>query len=154
MTNRSVTRIECKSDEANVALTRIEQVLADIVNDITHGSMSSSIVSDERWNIWAELKLELRVESYPSRWFGSTKTRSSGIFLICYRMLGQDDVPLNELGFSEANGCSNEAHSWSSTQIQLPDTCQFDIANIVVSNLRLRIIALLRLLLLLLSLLL
>ena len=65
LTNRSVQRIECKSDRANATLTRIEQVLADIVKDIKQGSKNPSTVSDERWNIWNELKRELRHEGFP-----------------------------------------------------------------------------------------
>ena len=65
LTNRSVARIECKSDQTNATLTRIEQVLADIVKDIKCGSRDPSVVSDERWNIWTELKRELRLEGYP-----------------------------------------------------------------------------------------
>ena len=65
LTNRGVARIERKSDQANATLTRIEQVLADIVKDIQQGSRNSSVVSDERWNIWTELKRELRSEGFP-----------------------------------------------------------------------------------------
>ena len=65
LTNRCVARIEGKTEENGATLSRIEQVLADIIKDIKHGSRGSSVVSDERWNIWTELKRELRTESYP-----------------------------------------------------------------------------------------
>jgi hypothetical protein len=49
----------------NAALTRIEQVLADIVKGIkSTGSRDPSRVSGERWNIWTELKREPRIEGY------------------------------------------------------------------------------------------
>lgn len=65
LANRNIARIGQVSNDNSAALSRIEQVLSDIVKDIKHGSRDPSIVSDERWNIWTELKRELRIEGYP-----------------------------------------------------------------------------------------
>jgi hypothetical protein len=158
LTNRSVTRIECKSDETNAALTRIEQVLADIVKDIKHGSRNPSVVSDERWNIWTELERELRIEGYPVEVVQQHKDQIKQYLLDLIQNAGlQDEVLLDELDPSEINGSINEAQSSSSTQIQKtidatitrirrrfqqPGPLQFDDANIVLSTLRTRSLAL------------
>ena len=157
LTNRTVTRIECKSDETNAALTRIEQVLADIVKDIKHGSRDPSVVSDEKWNIWTELKRELRLEGYPVEVVQQHKDQIKQYLLDLLQNAGlQDEVLLDELDPSEINGSINEAQSSSSTQIQKiidatirrirqfqqPGPLQF---NIVLSNPRTWLLALLRL---------
>jgi hypothetical protein len=158
LTNRSVTRIECKSDETNAALTRIEQVLADIVKDIKHGSRDPSVVSDERWNIWTELKRELRIEGYPIEVVQQHKDQIKQYLLDLLQNAGlQDEVLLDELDPSEINGSINETQS-SSTRIQKtidatirptrkqsqqPNPPQFNDANIVPPNPHTRSLALL-----------
>jgi hypothetical protein len=159
LTNRSVTRIECKSDETNAALTRIEQVLADIVKDIKHGSRDPSVVSDERWDIWTELKRELRIEGYPIEVVQQHKDQiKQYLFDLLLNAGLQDEVLLDELDPSEINGSINETQSSSRTQIQKtihptirptrkqsqqPNPPQFSDANIVPPNSHTRSLALL-----------
>lgn len=104
ITNRSVIRIERKSDESNAALTRIEQVLADIVKDIKQGSKEPSVVSDEKWNIWTELKRELRVEGYPVEVVRTHKDQIKQYLRDLLHDAGlQDDVSLEDPDFFEAS---------------------------------------------------
>ena len=64
LANRRIISIERRSEDTNVALTRIERAISDILRDIKSGSRGSS-ASDEKWNIWTELERELRVEGFP-----------------------------------------------------------------------------------------
>ena len=119
LANQGVARIECKSDETNAALTRVEQVLADIVRDIKHGSRDPSVVSDERWNIWTELKRELRIEGFPVEVVQQHKEQIKQYLLDLLQDAGlQDEVLLDELDPPETNVSNDEAQSSSSIQMQ------------------------------------
>lgn len=159
LVNRSVTRIERKSDETSAALTRVEQVLADIVKEIKHGSKDPSVVSDEKWNIWTELKRELRIEGYPVEVVQQHKDQIKQYLINLLQDAGlQDEVLLDELDPPEINGTNDEAQSSSSTQIQKtiaaiirrvleqlqpPEWAQVNGAIIALSNPRTRSLALL-----------
>lgn len=118
LANQSVTRIERKSDETNAALTRVEQVLADIVRDIKHGSRDPSVVSDERWNIWTELKRELRIEGYPVEVVQQHKDQIKQYLLDLLQGAGlRDEIPLDELDPTDLDVSNDEAQSSSGSQI-------------------------------------
>ena len=119
LANRGIARIESKTDETNGALTRIEQVLADIVKDLKHGTKDSSIVSDEKWNIWTELKRELRLEGYPVEVVQQHREQIKRYMLDLLQDAGiRDEVQLDELDPSNINGDDNETQSCSKTQVQ------------------------------------
>ena len=118
--NRSITRIEHQSDETSAALTRVEQVLADIVKDIKQGSKDPSVVSDERWNIWTELKRELRIEGYPVEVVQQHRIQIKEYLLGLLQDAGvQDEVLLDVLDPPEVNGSVDDARPFFNAQIQI-----------------------------------
>ncbi len=111
LANRRVVSIERKSDETNAALARVEQALADIVRDIKSGSRSSS-ASDERGNIWTELKRELRVEGYPAEVVHEHKDEIIQYFLNLRQDSDLDgEIVLDDTELPVANNCGDKAQS-------------------------------------------
>ncbi len=120
LANRRVIRIERKSEESNAAISRVERAIADIVRDIKSGSRSSS-ASDERWNIWTELKRELRVEGYPVEVVQQHRNEIKQYFLNLQRDVGlEDEVLLDDIEAPVGGGTRDQGRdSIASEKISL-----------------------------------
>jgi hypothetical protein len=58
----ALARVEEQNEDTRLVLARIEQMMTDIVHDVKLGSREPSILSGDAWNIWNELRRELRSE--------------------------------------------------------------------------------------------
>jgi hypothetical protein len=92
--NRSIARIERSGRTDSATLTRIEQAVQDIVKNLKQDSRSASVVSDEGWSFWAELKRELRIEGYPAKVVGQHRDQIKQYLLNLLQNAGVKDMVL------------------------------------------------------------
>jgi hypothetical protein len=102
--NRSIARIQSSSAVDQATLTRIEQAVQDLVTNLKQGGRSASVVSDEGWNFWTELRRELRDEGYPAVVVRQHRDAIKQYLLDILQTAGIEDVAI----FDELNSLDSQ----------------------------------------------